>query len=398
MPWRETCAMDERMHFIVEHQRCELSMALLCDVFGISRKTGYKWVRRYEAEGVHGLSEHSRAPHHHPQALSVDLEALVLAARHAHPTWGPRKLLAWLGAKQPTLHLPAASTVGDLLKRSGLAVPRRRRAHCPPSTTPFGACHGPNAVWSADFKGQFRTGDGTLCYPLTLADGYSRYLLRCQGLAHPDEAHVWPLFEAAFREYGLPEALRTDNGAPFASVGLGGLTRLAVWWIKLGLRLERITPGEPQQNGRHERLHRTLKQETARPPAANLRAQQRVFDRFRTEYNHERPHEALGQRPPATVYQPSAREYVPRLREVEYPEGFITRRVRHNGEVRWRGKLLYVSEALAGEPVGLEQRDDRHWELYFGPVLLGILDDWQGKIHPPRAERRTRSAPQRVQS
>lgn len=385
--------MDERMHFIVAHQRGDWGMAELCRAFGISRKTGYKWLRRYETDGVAGLVEHSRAPHHQPHAVHPDIAALLLQARQAHPTWGPRKLMAWLHAKHPALPLPAASTVGALLKRAGVIVPRRHRRACPSGLPPVADGPAPNAVWCADFKGQFRTGDGQLCYPLTISDHASRYLLRCQALPRPDEVHVWPLFEATFREYGLPDVLRTDNGAPFASVGLGGLTKLSVWWIKLGIQPARIAPGKPQQNGRHERLHRTLKQDALRPPAATLRAQQRAFDRFQAVYNHERPHEALGQQPPARVYQPSPRPYVPPLREMAYPTGYVVRRVRHNGELRWRGQLLYVSMALVGELVGLDQVDDARWEVYFGPLRLGVLDERHMTIsHPPAATARQRRA------
>lgn len=380
MPWRETCPMDERMHFIVAHQRGELGMAELCRAFGISRKTGYKWLTRYAAGGPAALADQARAPHQHPQAIRPAVQAQVLGARQAHPTWGPRKLVAWLRGTQPALVLPAPSTVGDLLRRAGLVVPRRQRRHASPSPGPLAPGATPNAVWCADFKGQFRTGDGIWCYPLTLSDHASRYLLRCQALPQPGGARVWAIFEAAFREYGLPVAIRTDNGPPFAAVGLGGLTPLAVWWLKLGIGLERIAPGHPEQNGRHERLHRTLKAETAQPPAATLRAQQERFDRFRALYNDERPHEALGQQPPAAVYQPSARRYVPVVRDIAYPADSVVRRVRQNGEVRWRGQLVYVSMALVGEPVGLDAVDDGRWAVSFGPLRLGTLDERLGRI------------------
>lgn len=375
MPWQETCAVDERMHFIVAHQGGELSMAELCRAFGISRKTGYKWLGRYHASGMEGLNDRARAPQHHPQAVAAAVEERIVAARHTHPTWGPRKLVAWLHRQHPTLPLPAASTVGALLHRAGLTVPRRRRLRATPSAGPLAGTATPNALWCADFKGHFRTRDGAWCYPLTISDYASRYLLRCQALARPDEAHVRAVFETVFRAYGLPEAIRTDNGSPFASVGLGGLTRLSIWWLKLGIRLERIAPGHPEQNGRHERLHRTLKAETTRPPQATLRAQQGAFEHFRRVYNEERPHEALGQQPPAAAYQPSARRYVPRLRAMAYPTGYAVRQVRHNGELRWRGQLVYVSMALVGEPVGLDAVDDGRWAVYFGPVLLGFLDE-----------------------
>jgi transposase InsO family protein len=320
--------------------------------------------------------------------VGAEVQAAVLAARAAHPTWGPRKLLAWLQARrerglEPPLTLPAASTVGELLRRSGLVVPRRRRARRVPWASPLAHAAAANAVWCADFKGQFRTGDGALCYPLTISDGCSRYLLRCVGLAAIDGARVRPLFEATFREFGLPEALRTDKGPPFASVGLGGLSPLSVWWVKLGIVPERIAPGHPEQNGRHERLHRPLKRDTATPPAATPRAQQVAFDRFRQAYNAERPHEALGQRPPASAYSPSARPYPERLREPEYPHADAVRRVRSTGQIRWAGRLVYLSESLIGEPVGLTALDDRHWQLAFGPLVLGVLDAAVGRVHRP---------------
>jgi transposase InsO family protein len=385
MPWKDTCAMDERTQFIGDWLRGEEGIAALCRAYGISRKTGYKWIARYQAAGAAGLLERSRAPRRHPQAVGSAVEALLLAARAAHPTWGPRKLLAWLAPRRPDVALPAASTVGEVLRRAGLVVPRRRRARTPPWTAPLAHAAGPNAVWCADFKGQFRVGEGTLCYPLTISDACSRFLVRCQALPAIEGARVRPLFDAAFREYGLPAAIRTDNGPPFASTALGGLTPLSVWWVKLGILPERIAPGHPEQNGRHERLHRTLKRETALPPhgpAATLRAQQRAFDRFRAEYNHERPHEALAQRPPASAYTPSARPYPSRLPPLEYPDADAVRWVRHNGQLRWQGRLLYLSEALAGEPVGLTALDERHWQIAFGPLCLGVLDGATGRVTP----------------
>ncbi|HUS17211.1 MAG TPA: integrase core domain-containing protein [Chloroflexia bacterium] len=388
MPWKEICAMDQRVQFVADCLAGELTMAAVCRAYGISRPTGYKWLDRYRAQGAAGLEERSRAPLSHPHAVAAEVEAAILAARAAHPTWGPRKLLAWLQARrerglEPPLALPAASTAGEILRRAGLAVPRRRRARTPPWTQPLAHAGAPNAVWCADFKGQFRTADGARCYPLTISDASSRYLLRCVGLAAIDGARVRPLFEAAFREFGLPRALRTDNGPPFASVGLGGLTPLSAWWIKLGIVPERIEPGRPEQNGRHERLHRTLKRETAAPPAATPRAQQAAFDRFRREYNAERPHEALGQRPPASAYSPSPRPFPERLREPEYPDADAVRRVRSSGEIRWGGRLVYLSESLIGEPVGLTALDDRHWLLAFGPLVLGVLDTAGGRVHRP---------------
>jgi len=391
MPWKVTGPMDERTQFIAAWLQHEHTMAELCRTFNVSRKTAYKWVARYQAAGPAGLVDRSRAPHTHPQAIAPAVADLVLAARARHPTWGPKKLRASLASQHPDLVLPAPSTVGDLLHRAGLVVPRRRRRHTPPFTAPLAHAAWPNAVWCVDFKGQFRTGDGVWCYPLTISDGYSRYLLRCQALTHPDGVHVRPLFEATFREYGVPQAIRSDNGPPFATTGLGGLSALSVWWVTLGIVPERIAPGKPAQNGRHERLHRTLKQETATPPASTLRSQQRAFDRFRQEYNEERPHEALGQVPPAMVYVPSLSPYRCRPQPFVYPEADTVLRVKRGGEVYWRGAYIYLTNALGGERVGLTRLEPGRWQVAFGPVVLGVLDERRGKIlpgQPPGTQRR----------
>lgn len=374
MPWRTTCPMDERLGFIAECLKDEDSMSTVCRRYGISRKTGYKLLARYAAEGVEGLRDRSRAPQHQALAMSAAVEARVVRLRGSHPRWGPRKLHAWLASHAPDQHWPAPSTIGALLQRQGLSIPRRRHPRGPALPARLGTALGPNEIWSADFKGWFRTRDGARCTPFTLSDQASRFLLRCQAVAAPDEEHVRPLFEAAFREYGLPEAVRTDNGPPFASTAAAGLSRLAVWWIKLGIQPERIRPGHPEENARHERMHLTLAQETAQPAQATGRAQQRRFDEFRQVFNYERPHEALGQRPPAAVYQPSPRPYPERLPELTYPAAEVIRRVRHNGEIKWRGHSVFVSQCLAGELIGLEELLDDCWRVRFGPVVLGWID------------------------
>ena len=309
MPWSETCAMDERMRFVIAASDDEAVMSEICAEFGISRQTGYKWLARYRAEGAEGLRERSRAPRRHGRARDQALVAAALALRERYPTWGPKKLRRKLGERFPDAPPPASSTIGDWLRQEGLTQARRRRRHCPPFSSPFQAVDAPNAVWCADFKGWFATGDKTRCDPLTISDAMSRYLLRCQAVARTDGAHVRAAFDAAFCEFGLPLSIRSDNGPPFASVGAGGLSQLAVWWIKLGIKPERIDPGKPQQNGRHERLHRTLKAETASPPAATPAEQQRRFDAFRAVYNHDRPHEALDFATPASLYRASERAY-----------------------------------------------------------------------------------------
>lgn len=373
MAWKETCVLEERVAFARSWEEGEESVAALCRAYGISRKTGYKWARRYEGTGVEGLRDRSRAAYHHPNAVPDRVREAVMEARFRHPTWGPKKLRAWLVRGEPDVAWPASSTMSEWLRRLGLAVPRGRRRRAVPWSEPFAACEGPNQVWTADFKGWFRVGDGTRCDPLTIQDAQSRYLVRCHVAADLGYATARGIFEAAFRQYGLPEAMRSDNGTPFANTGLGGLSRLSVWWLKLGILPERIDAGHPEQNGRHERMHRTLQQETASPPAGTLRAQQRRFERFRVAYNEERPHEALGMRVPAEVYTPSPRAYPERVGDFTYGD-LATRRVQSRGEMMWWNRKVFLTKVLEGEVVGLEALDGRHWSVQLGPLRLGILD------------------------
>ena len=392
MSWKETHVEQERMRFVAAclEKKSDWSMSELCETFGVSRKTGYKWFERYLRLGVDGLKDRSRAPNDHPNRVADEVVTRLVKMRRHHRTWGPRKIVAALERKEPRITWPAVSTAGEILKRHGLVHPRRRRRRARAQATGLIVPSRPNELWSADFKGWFRTKDSRRCDPLTIADGYSRFLLGCRAVPSPDAEGVRPVFRRTFQEYGLPLVMRTDNGPPFASTGLGGLTRLSVWWVKLGITLERIDPGEPQQNGRHERMHETLKLDTARPPRANVRAQQRAFDQFWYVYNFERPHEALGDSPPAQCYEASPRLYPEREPEIEYPGHFEVRQVRHRGEIKWRGERLYVSEALIGEPVGLEQSSDRHWRMWFGAMSVGLLDDHTGELlaHRPCAGRK----------
>jgi transposase InsO family protein len=375
--------MDERVKFIAEYLKEESTISDLCRAYGISRPTAYKWIERYEEEGPVGLEDRSRAPHHHPNAVPAKQEAQIVAFREKHRSWGPGKLLANIRPEHPEWDTwPAASTVGEIVKRHGLVVPRRRRDKAKPTPGPLTPYEEVNNVWCADFKGWFRTGDGTRCDPLTISDGHSRYFLRCQVMVGPRLEAVQALFEATFREYGLPRVIRTDNGAPFASTGLGGLTRLSVWWIRLGVEPERIRPGNPQENGRHERLHRTLKEEAITPPRATPRAQQRAFDRFREEYNHVRPHEALGQRPPGEIYEPSPRPFPARILEIEYPSDMVLRKVKSQGDIAWKGGRAFLSETLAGQIVGLRQIDEDSWSIHFARLELAELDARKLRIRP----------------
>lgn len=377
MPWRETHVDDQRLRFISDWQSGSWNMSTLCRFYSISRKTGYLWVGRYTDEGVGGLVSRSSAPQTHPQQVSDEVEQRLLLLRHRYPHWGPLKLKAWLEQNEPLDEgkWPAASTIGSLLDRHGLTKHRRVRRKSVPSGQPLSHCLEPNGVWSIDFKGCFRMGDGLLCYPLTISDNNTRYLLRAQALHQTGCSVVQPLMVATFREFGLPEAIRSDNGPPFASTGLWGLSQLSVWWILLGIRPERIEPGQPQQNGRHERMHRTMKAEATIPAESNLRKQQRRLDNFRREYNEERPHAALGQVPPASRYEASPRPYPARLKEPEYDAGQLVRRVRQNGEIRWKGGLHYVSQALSGQNIALEERGENEWILWFGfmPLALGAI-------------------------
>jgi transposase InsO family protein len=384
--------MEERIKFIGHYLEGELSMAALCREYGISRKTGYKLIGRFFEDPVDGLKDRSRAPHHHPNAVSALTEEAIVSARCRHPTWGPKKLRAWLERRDSSRRWPAASTIGEILGRRGLSVPRRRSRKAVVYDKPFVGCDLPNAVWSADFKGWFMTGDGLRCDPLTISDNYSRYLLRCQAMVSPDYLHVQPVFEAAFREYGLPVAIRTDNGAPFATTTVGGLSRLSIWWIKLGIVPERIVPGHPEQNGRHERMHRTLKKETATPPKRTWQAQQRAFDRFRREYNQERPHEAIMMKTPSCLYLSSPREYPLILPEMIYPDNMLIRSVKSQGDISWKGRHVYLSETLAGEQVGLKPVADRFYDIYFGPVRLAQLDIYEKRLkHLPRKTKKNKN-------
>jgi transposase InsO family protein len=384
MPWKASSVMEEKLRFVFEYERDEQSMTELCASFEISRETGYVWLRRYRALGLEGLLELNRTAKRHPNQTPTAMEQAIVELRQAHMRWGPRKLKRVLERDQPGRSWPASSTIGELLKREGLVVGRKKRRKTAPYSAPLAHADDCNRVWCADFKGWFRSGDGDRIDPLTISDAYSRYLLRCQAVVKTDSQRVGAIFEAAFREHGMPQAIRTDNGAPFASTALAGLSRLAVWWIKLGIVPERIEAGHPEQNGRHERMHRTLKQEVAMPPAENRRAQQRELDRFRQEYNEVRPHEALGMQTPANVYEPSAREYPQRVPEVEYPSSMLVRSVKSHGVFRWKKHDVFLSEVLWGERIGLLPRDERWFTIYFANTALAEFDSQQGKIVPLR--------------
>lgn len=379
--------MDQKVLFIADHTRKLFSVTELCDRYGVSRKTGYKWIDRFKEHGFEGLAERSHRPIHCPHETPTEITDAILKAKGLHPGMGPKKLKALLIKRHPYWKWPAISTASDILKRNGLVTSPRRRRKIGHPGRPMTPMTKPNEIWTADFKGKFRTGDRLYCHPLTVADGFSRFLLACQGLLAPSHHNSFPIFEFLFREYGLPLIIRTDNGAPFATTALGRLSRLSVWWIRLGIFPELIEPGHPEQNPRHERMHRTLKHDTTRPPAANLAGQQKKFDNFRNFFNNERPHEALGQETPASVYRPSERAFPNRLPKIEYPAHFEVRRVSRNGGIRWHSQWVCVSHVLGEEYVGLEEIDDGLWEVYFGPLRLGRFDERDLRIEDDRGRK-----------
>lgn len=389
MPWKETNSMDQRYDFVRRCLAGNHSISALCRAFGISRPTGYKWLGRYEAGGLAALSDRSKAPLSNPRATPPEIVELILACRKRWG-WGAKKIGPRLHEKHPEVSIPGTSTISGILNRHGLTKAQRTRRRAPPRTQPFAACTQPNDVWCADFKGDFKVRDGTRCYPLTVTDAFTRYVLCCKGYDRIHWRLVQRSYEKAFREFGLPLAMRTDNGPPFASTGAGGLTQLSAWLVKLGISLERIDPGRPQQNGRHERMHRTLKAETARPPRSSLRAQQAAFKRFVREFNEERPHEALGQIPPTRLYESSPRAFPKRIEEPEYPGHFEVRKVYPVGQILWRKHLVFISGVLAGERVGLEEIEDGLWRVSFGTMTLGTLDahDPNPKLIRPRKVKR----------
>ena len=363
--------MDQKTQFIADYLRDRLSVTELCALYGISRKTAYKWIDRYLTHGPQGLEERSRRPHTSPRHTPDHVVAAILDARRRHPSWGAKKLLSILSQRHPHWPWPARSTVCDLLSRHGVVPKKRKRRAIGHPGKPTSPSSAPNAVWSADFTGQFKTGDGRYCYPLTIADGYSRFLLGCEALSSTRVQEAKPVFMRVFKAFGLPKRLRTDNGVPCATHTLGRLSQLSAWWIRLGILPEFIEPGKPHQNGRPERMHRTLQAETTRPPGASLRAQQQKFNHFREEFNSARPHEALDLHTPASCDEPSSREMPHKLPPLEYPDRFEVRYVSANGGIRWNHHWVNVSHVCVGEYVGLEEIDDGVWNVYFGPLTRG---------------------------
>jgi putative transposase len=379
MPWKESKTMDLRVQLIQDYEAGE-SISALAEIYGVARKTIYKWLERHDAAGVAGLADRSRAPQHSPHKLSADVIAEIIAARQRW-NWGPRKLRVKLAAAQPKITWPAESTIGEVLKRAGLTHRRKPRVRTPPYGQPFASIDAANQTWCADFKGWFRTADGKRCDPLTITDAHSRYLLRCQITPRADTIHVAAIFDAAFRQHGLPLVIHTDNGVPFASRAPGGLSRVSMRWVKLGIVPERSRPASPQDNGRHERMHSTLKQATLKPPERNARRQQDAFDRFLHEYNHDRPHEALDDATPASCYTASCRQMPRRVPELDYGEDVMVRRISQQGSLKVNGERTFVSEIFAYEWMGLRALDERYSEVLYGPVTVGFLDTFRHVFH-----------------
>lgn len=376
MPWAQIDAMSERLRFVTAARKNRSTFRSLCAAFGVAPKTGYKWLHQFEAAGPAGLRDGSRRPKGNSRAISADVAERLVQLRRSHPTYGPKKLVPLLEQDEPTWDLPALSTVGELLKRRGLVTARKRRHRARPGNGPLSHADKPNVVWAMDFKGWFRLPDGTRCEPLTITDAFSRYLLCCRaGTFGPGISRtVWAELERLFCDHGMPVAMRFDNGQPWATPkGELGITSLAVKLLKLGIALERIDPGKPYQNGRHERFHLTLKQETAQPPQPNLRAQQRRFDAFRREYNHERPHEALGQRVPGDFYVTSPRRLPDRIPEPEYPTSFEVLIPKGWGVITFRHADYFISSAVRGERVGLVEVEEGCFAVYFCKQLLGHI-------------------------
>jgi putative transposase len=374
MAWELKKVEDQRKELVEAYLKGTNTMTELCNRFGVSRKTAYKWLNRYKSIGIEGLKDHSRAPHNPNRLFEEDDINMIIDLKLKHRTWGPKKILVKLNNAHPRMRWPSATRLYEIFKESHLVNSRRIRKRVP-ATHPLGEVNGSNDVWIADFKGWFLTQDNKKCEPLTITDGFSRYLIRCTHLEKKSVEYIWPIFEEIFREHGLPKRLRTDNGPPFGSRGVGRMTRLSVNLIKAGVIPEWINPGHPEENGRHERFHLTLKEATANPPAATLQEQIKQMAVFQEEYNFERPHEALNMSTPASCYQRSTRTWDGILRSPEYDTRLmIVRKVGENGGIWFKQAEYYLGSSLVGEYVGLkETEEERKLEVYYGPIYLGKI-------------------------
>jgi putative transposase len=380
MPWKEVNPMQQRILFIADYLRQISSVSELCRQYSISRKTAYKWIGRYQEDEQNGLQTRSSKPINSPQQTPYQIQKAIVELRQKfmdHP--GPKKIKVLLKQRYPISDIPSNTTIYNILNRAGLVKSRRRKRRVSPYAQPFAPVKDVNEVWSVDYKGQFKLHNGQWCYPLTVMDHQSRFLCGIDALPGPRLKETKARFISLFREFGLPRRIRSDNGVPFASTACAGLSQLSLWWVRLGICPERIEPGKPQQNGRHERMHRTLKKSATKPPGHSMKNQQQRFDRFRAEYNQQRPHESLQQKTPASLYQPSQRAYPEKLPVLEYPSYYEVKKVSSNGVVYWRNKMVYISHLLKGEWVGLDEYDDGNWSVYYGPIILGQFDERQSK-------------------
>lgn len=382
MPWIETEPMNEKMKFISAYlDKHYDSFRELCERFNISTKTGYKYVNRYNSDGIDGLKELSRAPINPGNRISEWMERCILDVKHQHPTWGGKKILNWLRQERSEVDWPAKSTIDEHLKRNGLVRPARRKRRVTAYNEPFVLCENPNDSWSIDYKGQFILGNRETCYPLTITDNFSRYLFAVEGMPRISGASTKQVLTSLFRNYGMPRAIRSDNGTPFASHGLAGLSSLSVWLLKLGVTPERIRKGHPEENGRHERMHLTLKRETAMPPKGNQVEQQKCFDQFKKMFNEERPHEGINFQRPSWLYRCSERKFPQKLHAMEYDSSFHkTRKIRTNGTMKWEGKEIFVSETLIGERVGMKPFSEDSWLLHFSIMPIGLFSEKTLKV------------------
>lgn len=387
MPWKESRIVDQRLQFLSSYQKEEMSVSDLCREFGVSRPTGYRWIHRYEEVGPEGLLDLSSRPHSCSHATPEKIENAILSLRSRYPSWGARKLKARLEQLEPSVDWPAASTFGNILNRAGLTSPKKKKRRTTPCSEPFSEVTAPNQLWCMDFKGHFSTADGSRCDPFTITDAHSRYLIRCQIVSRMDLSQVRAVCDAAMREFGMPARIRTDNGAPFAGTGLLGLSKLSLGWMKMGIVHERIQPGRPQQNGRHERMHRTLKEDTTQPPALTLRLQQKKFDRFRQMFNYERPHEGLDNETPGSLYRASSMMFPRTLIEYVYPKGFLTRRVNNSGDISWHKGRVFISEVFRFEDLGFELVAEDFYKVFFREVEIGEFDVEALRFRPVRVPR-----------
>ena len=388
MPWSQTHIMDQKLQMIADYLSGNFSPSELSRNYAVSRKTVYKWIARYNQDPAHGLADRHRAPRTNPNKVPDRIKEAIIETKIRYNHLGPKKVMNYLRRQYPGRYWPANSTAGVILKEAGLVRARKRKARVAPTFLPFSPCDGANSVWSTDYKGDFRLGDHSRCYPLTVSDNYSRYLLGCKGLFSTCYKPARKSFESTFYQYGLPDAIRTDNGTPFASTAFGGLSRLSAWWVRLGVVPERIEKGKPNQNGRHERMHRALKQGAINPARYSMKAQQKAFDRYRREYNEIRTHEALNDQVPADVYKPSDRTMPSMLRAIEYDTSYTVRKVRQGGEISWQGQVIYVSQVLAKEPIGFKQISEDRWRINYSFYLLGYWNQRKQKLESVKAKDR----------